>query len=216
MPVSLTVPDHCAQEILLPVDPSDVLQLEGAAAAHVLQRSLAVHLVVPALEDDVAQLGIGFRRFRNVDGDAPQRIDDVLEPGPVDDGQVIHADPGEVLDRRLVASRAIGRERRVDLVLADGLAGLVVDLHVRVTRDRQQVGLLPVLRDVHHHDRVAAVLVGRPGVGGHRLRDGVRSWAVVRTGEQNRDGTGFVHLRPRLLRKRRLGKRVTSPKRLLR
>jgi hypothetical protein len=58
------------------------------------------------------------------------------------------------------AAAAVGpavRERTVDLLAAAALeVGLREgrDLHVRVARDREQVGALPVLRDVQDHDRV--------------------------------------------------------------
>jgi hypothetical protein len=78
---------------------------------------------------------------------------------------VFHPEVGEVLDGRDRTERTELGERRIDLAMVLRATLGVIDHRERVAGDRGEKDVLPVRRDVHDHQRVAAVFAGRPLVG---------------------------------------------------
>ena len=109
----------------------------------------------PLVPGDV--LGAVVERLGDVDADTTEGVGQALEPVPVDHRDVVDVHAGEVLDGAYGERRSAPGEGGVDLGLAVDVAGEGGHRDPGVTRDRDDLRGLPVGRDVHQDDRVAAV-----------------------------------------------------------
>ena len=146
--------DARAHEFLLAFDAADVALL--VAVADVCDGGLAVHVLASRAQvDDEAAVVVPrilvVHALFDVDVDAADGVDDLLEGVGVDDDVVIHADAEEVLDGALGEFFATVGVCRVDFVVA-----VFRDGDARVTRDGEERGLVFLRVDGRDHESVAA------------------------------------------------------------
>ena len=101
------------------------------------------------------------RRLAVHDGDAAQGVDHVLEALEVDEDGVVHGHVEQQLHgldgERRPAPRVGGVDLRLGVVV-DDLVGRDRDPHVPQKGDK--VDVLPVARQLRHHEGVRAALIG--------------------------------------------------------
>ncbi len=149
---------HDAAEVGLRVAHPTVLGVVlGLARAGVGERHLAVERHAAELVD-VQTGGAVAQPPVEVERHAADGVDEPPEPGEVDLDPVVHGDAEVLADRvdqhLLLAGGVVGRVDAVRLARAG-------DRHPQVAGEREDVHLLGLRVEAHHHDRVGALALDR-------------------------------------------------------